>query len=383
VLEQVWAQQVGTMGYLAPRADAIGGSYADGTPFTDADTAKLDVYLVDSGSLGLYGYCAPDLDSPHTASRTAAYCALDNDFSTSQFAGNPVTSLKATAAHEFFHAVQFGYDAGEDVWLMESTAAWMESQVYPAIHDNRQFLSTGPLGHPGIPLDYFDPNPDDPGYYPQYGGWVFWQLAGETFGPGVVRDVWTRAQRSGQYSLTALKGALAARHTDLTTFFARFGAVNHYPGRAYRHGSLYRVAPLAEPGPFVMTPKRMSAGPIKRILDHLTNKTVRFRPGAALRGRRALRLVFNLGSRYRASAATVVVHLKDGTLARHAVGLDRHGEGHLRVPFSRARVSFVEVTLTNASTRYHCYQRVPVLSCEGVPLDDSVKDVLSARVVAG
>jgi hypothetical protein len=27
-----------------------------------------------------------------------------------------------TAAHEFFHAIQYGYDVSEDPWLMESTA---------------------------------------------------------------------------------------------------------------------------------------------------------------------------------------------------------------------------------------------------------------------
>jgi hypothetical protein len=40
-----------------------------------------------------------------------------------------VRPLKVTAAHEFFHAVQFAYDIGEDGWLMESTATWMEEHV--------------------------------------------------------------------------------------------------------------------------------------------------------------------------------------------------------------------------------------------------------------
>jgi len=394
VMEQVWRKEVvaapgeqaaaGNLGYRAPRADAVGADpMYDGSAMPAEDLPKLDVYLLDTGAQQLYGYCAPDGDSPSRGTSYAAYCALDNDFDPSQFGGASVdASLKPTAAHEFFHAVQFNYDAGEDIWFMESTAAWMETQVFPSIHDNRQFLSTGPLGHPGIPLDFFDPDPTDKSYYPQYGAWIFWQLAGETFGPGIVKDVWTRAQRSGQYSLTALKGALAARHTTLATFFARFGAINHYPGRAYRNGSLYRPAPLAG-DTFMMTPQHLSQGPVRRVLDHLTNKTVRFRAGSTLTGRRQLRLTFDMASSYRLPAATVVVHFADGTVRRHPVALDRTGAGHLRVPFSRSRVSFVEVTLSNASSRYRCNQGVSVLSCGGVPLDDSVKAVVSAKVLAG
>ena len=55
---------------------------------------------------------------------------LDDDFAAAQFrhrhAGG---NLRVTAAHEFFHAVQFAYDYDEDPWLMEATATWMEERV--------------------------------------------------------------------------------------------------------------------------------------------------------------------------------------------------------------------------------------------------------------
>ena len=46
-----------------------------------------------------------------------------------------------TAAHEFFHAVQFAYDAADDQWFMESTATWMEDEIYDDVNDNLQYLS--------------------------------------------------------------------------------------------------------------------------------------------------------------------------------------------------------------------------------------------------
>lgn len=49
-------------------------------------------------------------------------------------------SLKVTAAHEFFHAVQFGYDSWESIWLLEATAVLMEEIVYDEINDCYQYL---------------------------------------------------------------------------------------------------------------------------------------------------------------------------------------------------------------------------------------------------
>ena len=53
-------------------------------------------------------------------------------------------SLKVTAAHEFFHAIQFAYDVDEDLWFMEGSATWVEDEVYDSINDNYQFLAVQP-----------------------------------------------------------------------------------------------------------------------------------------------------------------------------------------------------------------------------------------------
>ena len=48
--------------------------------------------------------------------RTASgYCVLDNDFAAAQFPLRaPRGNLRVTAAHEFFHAIQYAYDYAED-----------------------------------------------------------------------------------------------------------------------------------------------------------------------------------------------------------------------------------------------------------------------------
>ena len=82
-----------------------------------------------------------------------------------------------TAAHEFFHAVQAAYDWFEDAWFMESTAAWMEDEVYTDINDNLQYLTSSPLRHPEVPLDFG--NTDD--FY-LYGAWIWWRFLSEYLG---------------------------------------------------------------------------------------------------------------------------------------------------------------------------------------------------------
>ena len=81
-----------------------------------------------------------------------AYCVLDNDYDPGEFPANtPIGNLQVTAAHEYFHAVPFGYDVGEDPWFMEATATWAEDELYDAVDDNVGFLASGQLGEPTAP----------------------------------------------------------------------------------------------------------------------------------------------------------------------------------------------------------------------------------------
>ena len=43
-------------------------------------------------------------------------------------------------AHEYNHVLQFAYDSQEDTWMFESTATWMEDEVYPEINDYLRYV---------------------------------------------------------------------------------------------------------------------------------------------------------------------------------------------------------------------------------------------------
>ena len=232
-MNKVWRTEVRTLGYRPPVSDRRRGG-----------NDKLDVYLKELGSRGLYGYCAPERRAPGEKWLASGYCVLDNDFAVVQYGAPPRDSLRVTAAHEFFHAVQFAYDYGEDPWLMEATATWMEERVADDVNDNRQYLPYGQLGSPGRPLDLFKQQG-----FNQYGNWVFFEYLSHRFGNGVVRSIWTRAGAypgSGhQYSTTAVKGVLR-KHGGFSSVYRSFAAANVFPGRTYDEGQKSSGAPATQ-----------------------------------------------------------------------------------------------------------------------------------------
>ena len=107
-MKYVYASEVAPMGYRKPLYDTATAGRYRGNP-----NGKYDIYLAELGNAGLYGYCAPEGSTrPH---QSPGYCVLDNNYAPAQYGDrNFFNPLRVTAAHEFFHAIQFGYDVDED-----------------------------------------------------------------------------------------------------------------------------------------------------------------------------------------------------------------------------------------------------------------------------
>jgi hypothetical protein len=370
-LQRAWRVEVDAYGYRAPEPD--------GTSPNNGGDGRLDVYLADTGADHLYGYCTTDdPDWWDFAADLSAYCVFDDDFSPTQFGAPALDGLRVTAAHELFHAVQFAYDFGEDPWLMEATATWMEDEVYDGVDDNLQFLDASPLSHPHRPLDSG-----------VYGPWVFFRFMAEYFGtpafdrPEVVRQVWERADAApggpDDYSLQAIARVSAANGTPFRSLFADFGWTGPFARAVYDEGVRYPQAPMTRT--HTLTAAMPGTGPSAVVVHHLANRHVALRPGSSLPARsRRLRVEVNLPDPHRGSEATVTVHRLHGGLRPFAVRLDAHGDGGITVDFRRKRVVRVVLTLTNASTRMTC-GRGTWLSCAGEPHDDGLRLSYSARAV--
>jgi hypothetical protein len=366
VLNHVWDRIVTRGGYKQPPKD------------TKGPNDKLDVYLADIGDLGLYGYCVPETRQGNTKAYSG-YCVLDNDYAHRQFPFHTSTqNLEVTAAHEFFHAVQFAYDASEDPWFMEGTATWMEDEVYDAVNDNVTYLRASSLRHPAHPLD-------SARGLSVYGNWIWWRYLTEVRFPRrdgglplLVRGVWERADESGnggahrfrtrQYSMRALAAALRARGTDLAAEVSRFGVAGRHPRLAFSEGRRYPQAGLASTR-WLRPGAARVAGAVR--LPHLSNGTVAFRAARAT-GSRTLVIRVDAPSRLRSPVLRVSRVTSAGPQPSKRVRLRRDGGGTVRVRgFGGRHVRSVELTFTNGGSRYRCNAGT-LWSCRGRPLDDGL-----------
>jgi hypothetical protein len=80
------------------------------------------------------------------------------------------------------------------------------------------------------------------------------------------------------------------------------------------------------------------------------------------------------------SAAVVAVYLRSGAPQVSVVPLSRTGAATRRVAFGSSKVTYVEVTLANAGTRYQCWTQ-GAYSCQGSSLDDGRSVRVRARAV--
>jgi hypothetical protein len=361
----VWSREVTDGGYRAPLKDGTKGG-----------NDKLDVYLADIGDESVYGYCVNEKRVKEGTNAFSGYCVVDDDYDHSEFPINrPKQNLEVTAAHEFFHAVQFAYDAWDDPWFMESTATWIEDEVYDGVNDNRFYLRNSPLTAPQRPLDY------DGGSLHMYGAWIWWRYLTERFPategsglPVLVRKVWQAADSTGggtdRYSLKALDHVVGGAG-QVAQLYGGFSTANRRPENFYSEGAAYPSAPRK--GPYELTRRHPSISWAPR-LDHLASKTAKFKPSGA-----ATRLRFNVNGPdavHRPVVKAVVVRT-NGSTSTSDVALDSSGNGQLTVPFDKATVSSVDLTLTVGGHAYKCWSFTD-WSCAGRPQDADLKFAVTA-----
>jgi hypothetical protein len=378
-------------------AESVHRTYVDsGYRRPDPDRSRgggsglVDIYLADVGARRLYGYCTSD--QPQKSNGTYnywAYCVIDDDFSASQFGSSntPLENQQVTLAHEYFHAVQFAYDAFEDGWIMEATATWAEEQVYDAVDDNRQYLSAGQISRPRVSLDRFGSAGN------HYGNWIFFQFLTERWTeqtgsmPTLVLDVWKRMQARStsdpdRYSTRAVQEVLAQRGAGFTSLYAQFAEGNRRPAKTYSEGSAVEYDPAAPVLSRTLSSDTRSTGKQYAKLDHLTSAPVRLKPDSGLtQSDWKLRVKVDMPAKASAPVARVAVYRTDGSVSTNALRFKDTGFSSKVVDFSAASVQYVEVVLVNASRRTTCWTYPQVeFACYGTPKDDNERFDYNASI---
>jgi hypothetical protein len=381
--EEIWAEEITTIGYRAPQPDD------DST--NDGGDARLDVYLDNLGALGVFGYCTSD-DPDATGAgiyAVSAYCVIDNDFAEFGGAHTPEEYQQVTSAHEFHHASQFAYDWQEDYWFMEGTATNMEETVYPDVNDNVFFLYLwSPLTRPASPLDRGGLGNSE------YGSWIFWRYLQEKVAggdPGILREIWERADAydpspspadnpPDDYSLKAVTRELSERGRTFRDTFARFATANRLGNYADAQTAGYPVPPRT--AAFGVGPRHRTVGWRTWRINHLASRYLSFTPGGS--ASKTARLLLEVRLPKYGARASVLVMKKNGSVTVRRLFQNPKGYVAWKAPFGRGSVKRVEVALTNGSTRVtgcYLYQVVPAFSCFGRPLDNNRAFRLRARLL--
>lgn len=212
VAEHVYSVENGELGWREPKSDGGKGGGKD----------KTDIYLDELGG-ALYGYAIPDRGQAtkehRLPRRLHGYLVLDNDYDPEEFPGtDPQENLEVTVAHEYSHILQFGYDAYQDAWLAESTAVWIEDEVYPEIDDYHRYVRSW-VKHHGTPITANS--------IKEYGSAVWNKWLARRYGREIVRQAWSRAvsTKPGGFSVSAYDSAIrAAGGSDFSRDFVRFAA---------------------------------------------------------------------------------------------------------------------------------------------------------------
>lgn len=211
-------------GYVRPPSDDW---YED-----NGGNGLYDIYIMQLGT-NLYGYTQWEFlasensgDNEYSAvqekNASTSYLVMRNNYD--PFPYSELESIQVTAAHEFYHAVQFGYDGWEATWLLEATATWMEDEVYDDINDNYQYLKEW-FDESHLALNY-DSGPH------WYGSWIFFRYISEHVGGrSTVREILEEGVRydsrqPGDHSIRTIDAALRRLASSFRKAFASMVIAN-------------------------------------------------------------------------------------------------------------------------------------------------------------
>lgn len=230
--EDAWKREIEELGWYAPPSDDVMGG-----------NDLYDIYIMNSLNPedDVLGFASPEVfvgDNPNSPEQeqyaATSYIAIDNDFDDIEYGENQSAHslMRATAFHEFHHAIQFGFDGAEShSWLSEATATWMETVGAGKDQDATGYVETA-FQYPELCLGT---TAEDGSV--MYGEWTFMDFLTEQYGDDAVFKLW---QAIADYEgFDAVSHLLESYDTDVPTFAAKYRLNNL--ARDYRLAPLFNV----------------------------------------------------------------------------------------------------------------------------------------------
>ncbi|QYK50993.1 MAG: hypothetical protein KF701_00535 [Anaerolineales bacterium] len=228
-MEYSWFASIDHFGWAPPPPDfGLGGD------------DRYDVYLMNIMDEDYAGYTDSDYDDPVIGDNpnsplvelasTHTHLVLDNDYledydynedGTYPIAG--LNYMRSTAAHEFHHAIQFGYDGEEPHdWVWEATSTWIEEELFNSVNDPVYTLDSVMKSPDSCQLaEGGEVHDDDLDRW--YGMWIFMRHLSEQYGHGIVLRLWEHIIELDGYA--AWDAVLAEYGTTLEDVFLDYSIV--------------------------------------------------------------------------------------------------------------------------------------------------------------
>lgn len=263
----------------------------------------------------------------------------------------PPGDVRWFAVHEYFHAVQLGYDAGEDPWIREASSAWVEGLFAPEVDHNQAYL------HDFVPRLELGLRSDEG--VREYGAFLFLQFLVERYGSEegatLVRRLWEAMAvpeaiegAPDDDSVEAITRVLAARGIALPDAWREFSLwawqlTRFESGDEYKRALRAQRWPSAPPTPVAGETCRLTANAPDGILPELASDFARFKPTSSAEQNARVTVRGPAGT-----TAFALVRPPGGPAEVRDVGVDANGIGTLDVALGGRGAARVILGVGNA-----------------------------------
>lgn len=216
------------LGYRIPPSDGTAGG-----------DSKYDIYTED---MPYYGYTQGESPGPEPWNDYTSYISVHNDFigfpPNDDPEGDQKGAMKVTVAHEYFHAVQFGYDIYESEWFMEISSTWMEDVVFDPVNDNYNYLPYF-FNYPDVSLQTTTTH--------EYASFIWDTFLSSNFGNNLIKDIWEGCIYGT--AINEINTALQSQGSSRDEEFKKFTVWNYITstrddGLHYEEGTHYPLIKL-------------------------------------------------------------------------------------------------------------------------------------------
>jgi hypothetical protein len=226
IFDRVWEIEINQMGYKPPPG-------LDGQP--------VSTYQIYFSNIPYYGITWFDKEIPSLPGENyTSYMEVHNNFNGFYSAG--ISGLQVTAAHEFHHAIQLGYNVrSEDFFFYEMTSTWIENKLYPAVKDYYQYMPSFFNDVSNTSFNLYNSSTLFP-----YGNALYLQMLDKLYDQDIVKDIWDKfpVENSG---MDAIKRTLQEQNNTWQESLNEYGLWLYYTGdRAVNDQYLPNAAELPQ-----------------------------------------------------------------------------------------------------------------------------------------